>query len=471
MPRLQRTATKRPSAGLLILAGLLAIVLIAGGGSRSDLLGQAIVRFAAAVALALVLVLNLRPTLQVIRVPLALLMVMLAINALQLIPLPQAIWGGLPGREVAVEAARVLGLGSLARPISLAPALTQNALVSLIVPFAVLVVYAAVPKSERQSAVPVVLLSCITLSAMVGLVQFAGTAFDNPLLNDTPGVASGLFANRNHQALFLASGIPLAVGWAVSGFKAPLWRWLAAGGISLMFLLMTLATGSRAGLAAVAVGLAAGVVMAWRGTHLHEGRVSRRMLLALVGGVALTLVVAIGATVIAKRAVSLDRAAAEDIGQDMRSRALPVVWQIAQEQIFVGGGGGSFDVLFRQAEPDRLLKPTYFNHAHNDVLEIAITYGTAGMLLLLFALAWFIWQSWQAWKTRRLPSQMALVGSVVIAMTFLCSLVDYPARTPIIMALLALASAWLADRRSPTAQDEDGLLYPKQGRGYSRGLS
>ena len=49
-----------------------------------------------------------------------------------------------------------------------------------------------------------------------------------------------------------------------------------------------------------------------------------------------------------------------------------------------GIGFGAFDPAFRVFEPDSSLSPLYLNHAHNDLVELALTGGIAA--LLMFAL-------------------------------------------------------------------------------------
>ncbi len=65
----------------------------------------------------------------------------------------------------------------------------------------------------------------------------------------------------------------------------------------------------------------------------------------------------------------------------------------------VGSGLGGFDPLFRMHEPFELLKPTYFNHAHNDWLEIALDAGGAGIALLFGSILWWGMASARAWRS------------------------------------------------------------------------
>ena len=91
-------------------------------------------------------------------------------------------------------------------------------------------------------------------------------------------------------------------------------------------------------------------------------------------------------------------------------------------------------------EPFALLKPTYFNHAHNDFLEIILTAGLSGLLLLVAAIAWWLWRSVMAWRNDEVLPKL---GSAMLLLILLASVVDYPARTPIIMAMATMAAIWL----------------------------
>jgi O-antigen ligase len=111
-----------------------------------------------------------------------------------------------------------------------------------------------------------------------------------------------------------------------------------------------------------------------------------------------------------------------------------------------GSGNGSFVEVYQVAEPTALIQDTYLNHAHNDVLEIAVTLGLPGLALLtLFAIAWLrasiaVFRSSVADDT----IVLARVGSLIAAMLALASAVDYPLRTPSIACLFVFAMTWLA---------------------------
>lgn len=103
-------------------------------------------------------------------------------------------------------------------------------------------------------------------------------------------------------------------------------------------------------------------------------------------------------SVAADRAMSIDRLFLVDRGQDMRTRGLPVVLPMIGAYFPFGSGFGGFDPILRMHEPAGLLKLTYFNHAHNDFLEVALDGGLMGIALLLSAIGWWLVASLRAWR-------------------------------------------------------------------------
>jgi O-antigen ligase len=109
-----------------------------------------------------------------------------------------------------------------------------------------------------------------------------------------------------------------------------------------------------------------------------------------------------------------------------------------------GSGLGSFSNVFQVHEPLDMLTTTYLNHAHNEFLEIASDAGIAGVALLAAALLWWLRATLQLRKTDPdQPNTLAKAGSAIIFLSLVASLVDYPARTPILMAVLVIAGTWL----------------------------
>lgn len=436
----------RPSAPLVLFVIFLLALWLAGGGSRADLLGQVLVRGVCWILLILTTLLSPRPDLGSSR-PVMLFIAAAGLLAfLQLIPLPPATWQQLPGHALLSEAATASGQPQPWRPWSIVPGATVNALSSLVVPLTALVLLSGLRENERRW-LPSIILAWITAATLTGLLQFSGAAFNNPLLNANPGEVVGIFANRNHFALLLAIGCAITPAWAFADPRQLRWRGPIASILCLLFVLSILATGSRVGLVLALGGVSMGLLVVWnqiRSILRRRPRWALPALTILTAGSAALLTTA----VLTGRASSVDRLLATDISQDLRSRALPTTLSMIGDYFPMGGGLGGFDPLFRAHEPFAMLNPTYFNHAHNDFLEILIDAGLPGGLLLMAGLLWWGWASVHAWRGAGIQPKL---GSALLLLILSASAFDYPARTPIIMAIIVLAGIWLSSFKAPAA--------------------
>lgn len=430
-----------PSLPFILLAALLSTLWVAGGASRGDVAGQVVVRGASWLVVIVAILFGPRPSAEGARPVLVLLLAALGLVLLQLVPLPPSWWSALPGREPFTGAAA--GGPDVWRPWSLTPGATVNAASSLIVPFAVLLLAVQLPEAERGRA-PGLILCLVAGSTLVGLLQFSGVALDNPLVNDSAGQVAGAFANRNHFALFLAFGCMLAPVWAFRDGRRPEWRGPVALGLVLLFALTILASGSRAGLVLGLLGLGFGLILVRQGIRTALARHPRWAFPALVAGVLGLLAIFVLLSVRADRAVSIERLTAVDQGSDMRARGLPTVLAMIRDYFPAGSGLGGFDPVFRMHEPFGLLKLTYFNHAHNDFLEVVMDAGLPGLLLLAAGIAWWAWASVRAWRAGTgVRHALPKLGSATILLLLAASAVDYPARTPMMMAVAVIAGLWL----------------------------
>jgi O-antigen ligase len=100
------------------------------------------------------------------------------------------------------------------------------------------------------------------------------------------------------------------------------------------------------------------------------------------------------------------------------------------------------------------------NQAHDDYLQIVMEAGLPGLLLLLVFLGWWGWTSVQLWRrTDDGDKALGRLGSVLILLMMLASIVDYPVRMPLIMVLAAQSAAWMLLQQRPpvgTATREAG---------------
>ncbi|MDQ1228588.1 O-antigen ligase [Sphingomonas sp. SORGH_AS_0879] len=384
LSRIRQWCRDEQMLSILLMGGLLLVSCVAGGASRANQPGQLAVRVAAIIVLMILCFTRRTWTVSDVRMPLVIVGGAALVALYQLVPLPPSMWQALPGREPFVAA---MAAGDQPwRPINLTPDAGWNALLSLIVPLAMIAILAILTQA-RAMAVVRLLLAIVIVAALLGSLQLSGATFDNPFINETVGEAAGIFANRNHQALLLACGLPLLGLWAFrQRGRRERERMAAALALAVWFLFLILLTGSRAGLILAMAGLLAMGCLAFPRLR----RLRPRWVLPAVAGAGL---LAVGAIVLigmsSGRALSLQRLFASADDHDIRSTALPLLRNMAIHYFPFGSGMGSFDPMFRIVEPRSLLAPTYFNHAHNDALEIAIEGGLPAIMLLVLVI--FCW--------------------------------------------------------------------------------
>lgn len=432
-----------PSLSLVLLVILFGTLWLGGGASMADTLGQVLVRSVGWGVLFLAVLFGPRPRLTEAKPVLFLILAAITLVLFHLVPLPPSIWQALPGRTLIMEAAIASAQPQPWRPLAIIPGAAVNAAGSLVVPLATYVLLVSL-REEDKRWIPALMLALIVASTLVGLLQFSGASFDNIFVNDTLGDVSGTFANRNHFALLIAMGCALVPTWALLDGRASSWRAPAALGLTILLALTILSSGSRAGLALGAIAMVCGLLTVRKGIRRLLLRYPRWFFPALMVGIVALVAIFILISVTADRAIAIDRLIAMDPGRDMRSRGLPVVVQMIGKYFPVGSGLGGFDPLFRINEPFALLKPTYFNHAHNDWLEVILDAGLPGAVLLAAAVIWWAKASINAWHNHAGGSAMLpRVGSIWIGLVFAASIFDYPARTPMVMAVIVIAAWWL----------------------------
>lgn len=439
-----RRSSFRPDLPLVLTVAMIVLLWVAGGASRADAMGQVVVRAGCWAILIAAIVAGPRPVLTGLKPVLFLLIATIALPLIQLIPLPPAWWQALPGRDILL----IPGEPVPWRPWTMTPGATRNALFSLVVPVTMVVVLAQA--NERVIRwLPAMLLAMIAAAVLLGLLQFSGAGFNSPLLNDTPGVVSSIFANRNHFALFLAIGCLVAPVWAFADRDALKWRGPLAVGLVLLFVLTILATGSRSGMLLGALALALALALVGRQLRRRLRGAPRWVLPALVGAAVLVIAGVVALSFAADRADAITRLIALDGSEDMRARARPTVLSMIALYMPFGSGLGGFDPVFRIHEPFALLKLTYFNQAHNDFLGVALDAGLAGIALLAAAILWWLFATVRVWRA---PAGEAValgrLGAAIILLVLIASVTDYPARTPTIMAILVIAGVWLARVRT-----------------------
>ena len=458
----QATRRWHPEAKAIgALSLLLAAAFFLGGSARGDVASLMVLRPFAAMLVGFGLWQLQLAQVQQHKLLLALALACVALPLLQLVPLPYAVWSDLPGRQQVVEIDQVAGLGKIARPLSLVPEATLNALLSLIVPLAALILGIQLDRKARERLLPIV-LGLVGVSALLAVLQTLGGPDGALYLYDISNRGSpiGLLANRNHQAVLLAMALPMLALLATKPRKISLFRMVgcSAGLLTLVPLILT--TGSRAG---TIIGLLALLSIFWitPATELHPAggsslvsKRARNWSAAGKIGVISLVPALVGLTIYMERAEAWDRLQSVFHDDDLRFRILPTVAEMFVKYWPVGTGLGSFEKVFQANEPDALLSPVYMNHAHNDWLEVSLTGGLPSIGLLAAGagiVAVSLARQFLARRSRSAPDRLARLGLIVIVLLGIASLSDYPLRTPLLETVFVVALLWAS---CPLPQNE-----------------
>lgn len=369
-------------------------------------------------------------------------------GVLQLVPLPPAIWQMLPERELIVAADAFFGLNNVWRPISLAPHLTINAIYALFIPGAMLLLVGRFDVDQLNYFLPVI-LGLGLLTGVLGVLQVSsepgGSLYFYRITSEQ--FAVGLFANRNHQALFLACLYPVLAAFVAGSRRARgsnRVRLVCAliGGIALLPLILV--TGSRMGLVFAVIGLISALWIAWPriGKVLRE-QVPKGRLAMMVGTLLVTAGTVLSALILA-RDTSLTRMSdgAQGVSDDIRFAVWPEVWRLIGSMQPTGSGLGTFAEVYRIYEPDALLMPQYMNHAHNDWLELLLTAGLPGAIVLAVGSTKFLLQLGKVVRVREMSSSLVInrMGVSVVGLVGIASCFDYPLRVPSMACIFVFAA-------------------------------
>ncbi|WP_161808699.1 O-antigen ligase family protein [Tsuneonella troitsensis] len=391
--------------------------------------------------------------LRAVRVPLVGLFLLALLMIVQLVPLPPSWWTALPGRELYARIAQDAGLAMTARPLSLAPSLTLNALFSLTVPLATILILAVQEGPSRtRILMPVAVMG--GLAVVWAVAQVAGPD-RGPLYTyayTNFGFPVGPFANRNHLSLLLAIEFVLIAYFVAKLIDAGKLRLLFAGVIgmaAMVVLALVLVAGSRAGLVLASLAIVAAVRIivpnAAQVPWLKSPRVRR------LGAVALLAMVAamVAFTLYLQQGTAIERIAGDSALKDGRFERVGLVLRMLQDHWIAGIGFGAFASVFTRYETTEVLSPLIFNQAHNDWLQFLIEGGLPAAFLLLAGLMWVARKTGEGALARgnRFDAE-GLVAVAIIVLTAIASAVDYPLRTPIIMMLAASATYILAGKNT-----------------------
>ena len=346
----------------------------------------------------------------------------IAVAALQLVPLPPALWMALPGGETAAQALAAAGLEPGWRPLALDPMAAALALLTVLAPLLLYIGAGSLGAAQRLRLLQALALFAAA-SAVLGLVQrITGGAC--VLDGGHCGTSTGLMINRNHHADLILAGMVLLPAVFPAGDNR-----LRALGLTFATAAMgfaVLATTSRMGLLLALPAALVALALTWKPDRRWLALAALGVVLA---GLALWSLPAL--------APVFDRLAGAT--DDERLVIAGNTWAAAQHFWPWGSGYGSFVPVHAAFEDLDFLHDRHVVAAHNDYLQILLEGGLAGLLTLVGALALFAHRGWRLWQERGAP--MAWAAWCVVGLLLVHSAADFPLRMAALTAVFALCFA------------------------------
>jgi O-antigen ligase len=461
-------AAWRQEPATIAAAFLLLVAIILGGGGADGPVTGGIVEALAALTLAAIAAMHFsgRPLPPEAKGPVWFIAATLLLILFQLVPLPPSLWMVLPGRETALSVSQLIGRSGEWRPLSLDPESTRQHAAALLVPAAMLL--AAIGASHRGLLLlNRTLIVGALLSALLGALQIAlGSPPSLFLYGHTfPGIASGFFANPNHQAELMLAGL-IATGLMIR-LEPPQVRIRRAGGERMVhlgwllfpiFMALAVAAQSRAGLILLVPATAASAIIANR----RKG--TGKWLIAFFALVAALVIIVAFTPGSLERALHLKSTVTEG-----RIVLLPDVIYTLNQYWPWGSGLGTFVPVFQANENLDFVQTAWVNHAHNDLLEWLLETGLPGAILLAAAIAALLWRVVRLLLSRAATDPApALAGLAILLLLLVHSLVDYPLRMRSLAAVAALAIAFIFSRSQQRPASDPSASKSRRRKGFSR---
>ena len=423
-----------------------------GGSARLDVQSLAIIRPMAVLFCGMALLTLKREQVRKHAWTLAGIGLIFCVLLLYALPVPQSTLLQMPGHRQIAEIELIAGIGREWSTATLVPELGWNAISSLSLPLAVILLGIQLEKDDLLRTLPLLIILG-AISGLFGLLQVISSS-DSPfyfyqLTNE--GSAVGLFANRNHAAVLLALLIPMLAVYGASVSKKPEQqkvRLIKSVAALIVLVPLILVTGSRSGFIIAMIGIFGAAILFRHPTTTERKEVksstSTRRMVGLTLGV--ILIGLVSATLFFSRATAIDRLFANTQDNDLRQDFWISSLALWDQFVPLGSGPGTFVEVYRLKESNVLLDATYLNHAHNDWVETIVALGFPGLILMGVGILLYLVRFRALYFTmdgNRRTVMFSRLAAVLLAMLALASFVDYPLRTPTMMSVFALLILWL----------------------------
>ena len=379
---------------------------------------------------------------------------MLVVLALQLVPLPPQIWTVLPGRQIVANGFDLLGQPQPWLPLSLTPYDTMASALWLLPPLAVLTGILRLGAYREQWLA--VALGLAALGGIVlGILQVTDGQLGSqwhPYAITNKGHPVGTFANSNHMGTLLIATFPFIAALITTRDRAARQAAKRMGKTVLLVqgaLVLALSLSISGSVAAL--GLAVPVVGA---TLLLRASLRERWArwgFVAVAVAGLTVTIAIFASPLSnfrpeERANHADYSRFTSFSNGLRAAA---------DTFPFGSGTGSFPSFYPAYEKADMVDSYFFNHVHNDYIELALETGLAGVVLMVAFLLWWTRRAIAIWSAPTID-YFARASTIASGAILAHSFVDFPLRTSAIAALFAMAVALMADPRFRVGRERAG---------------
>jgi hypothetical protein len=373
----------------------------------------------------------------------ALLLLMLAVIALQLVPLPPSIWTALPGRGPIAEGFRNLGLETPWLGLSLAPYRTISSALWLLPAIAVLLAVLRL-RAYKPGWVAWSIVAVTVVSVALGALQVGGGEAWYTYAITNYGASVGFFANANHLATLFLCAFPFLTalylhargkGHSMQRNSGLLVALVAALGVVFVGIAVNRSI-AGAGLSVPVLAASALMILARRGRPISK------WLLALVPLLVIASVLGTLSAPLGNNLTGEEARTSEDSRYTSFSRSLDGAGDYSP----AGSGIGTFREVYRSLENPDDIDPSYMNHVHNDYIELLLETGAPGMIVLLLFLLWWARRVLTIWGADE-HDPFARAGTIASAAILAHSFVDYPLRTAAISAIFAMSVALMAEPR------------------------
>jgi O-antigen ligase len=433
-----------------VVPAYLALCLLLGGASAAGFFANMLLQLMALPIMGWALLeRRATPMPRASRQLLLLLALLIIVIAVQLIPMPPAIWTSLPGRSRIADGYQMLEMPLPWLPISVVPHETIASAVWLLPAVAILLGMLRLG-AFRPMWIALSIIGVTIVAIALGAIQRAGNMAAYLYEITNVGMATGFFSNGNHMATLLMTAIPFAAAVYLvaraqsrSAQRSSGLLVMLAGAFGVLVVGIAI-NGSLAGLGlTVPVLAASGLMLLTRKRKLPVW--SPLVVIALtIGGIALTFSTPLGNNLTTDEARSIPFS---------RYTSFTKTIEAATDFAPIGSGVGSFKAIYPMYEDPDTLTTTYVNHTHNDYLEIALETGLPGLILIALFLLWWIRRALAVWRAEEVD-QFARAATIASAAMLAHSVVDYPLRTAALSAAFVVCCALMAEARPWVRQRE-----------------